>query len=309
MVKNQRLKKVILTPTTKGEVDEPISPKEIVKRGLMTQEEWDYVSEKALKLFKYGQLLAEKQGFILVDTKYEFGKTADGQILLIDELHTCDSSRYWIRKSYRQRFTAGEEPERLDKDIIRMYLKEVMKNPYEGKIPEIPQELKDELLNCYRGFYEKLTGLSPELEEEQPPKLLTDIFFRYGIPQKAIILSGSPSDGTHVQKLQEQLSLRQIYSESYVASAHKTTRRLLEILEQYAGQNVIWITVAGMSNALSGVVAGNTTQPVIACPPFSSKEDMMVNIHSTLQCPSNVPVLTVLKPGNVALCCKRIFSS
>ena len=60
-----------------------------------------------------------------------------------------------------------------------------MKNPYEGKIPEIPQELKDELLNCYRGFYEKLTGLSPELEEEQSPKLLTDIFFRYGIPQKA----------------------------------------------------------------------------------------------------------------------------
>jgi formyltetrahydrofolate-dependent phosphoribosylglycinamide formyltransferase len=309
LVKNQRLKRTVITPTTKGETDEPLSAKQIVERGLMTQKEWDYVSEKALELFKYGQYLADKQGFILVDTKYEFGKTEDGQIMLIDELHTCDSSRYWVRKSYKQRFAAGEEPERLDKDVIRVYLREVMDNPYEGDIPEIPDEMKFRLLECYKRFYENLTSTKTDPQEAQPASLLVNSFFSTGIPRKAVILSGSPSDGAHVKKLQEQLDMRQIYSESYIASAHKTTRRLLEILEQYENDNVIWITVAGMSNALSGVVAGNTTQPVIACPPFSSKEDMMINIHSTLQCPSNVPVLTVLKPGNVALCCKRIFNS
>ena len=98
--------------------------------------------------------------------------------------------------------------------------------------------------------------------------------------------------------------------ESYIASAHKNTRHVLQLIEKYNKdqRNVVWVTVAGRSNALSGVVAANSNDPVIACPPFSNKTDMMVNLHSTLQCPSNVPVMAILEPINVALSIKRIFN-
>ena len=104
-----------------------------------------------------------------------------------------------------------------------------------------------------------------------------------------------------------------IYSRNYVASAHKSTSLVLDILNSYEEQknrrSVVYVTVAGRSNALSGVVACNSTYPVIACPPFKDKNDMLVNIHSTLQMPSNVPVMTILEPLNVALAIKRMFSN
>ena len=86
-------------------MDKPISPAEIVEEGYMTQEEYNFVEEKALELFNFGQKISDAAGFILVDTKYEFGKTIDGQIILIDEVHTCDSSRFWIKDTYRERFS------------------------------------------------------------------------------------------------------------------------------------------------------------------------------------------------------------
>lgn len=99
----------VITPTTKAEDhDEPISPKEIVSRGLMTQADWDKVSAYALALFNFGQQEAAKRGLLLVDTKYEFGKDKDGNIFLIDEIHTPDSSRYWLAGSYPERHAAGK---------------------------------------------------------------------------------------------------------------------------------------------------------------------------------------------------------
>ena len=97
----------------------------------------------------------------------------------------------------------------------------------------------------------------------------------------------------------------------HYCSAHKNTKQLLDILDYYNGNyntKMVYITVAGRSNALSGVVACNTNRPVIACPPFKDKDDMMVNINSTLQMPSKVPVMTILEPVNVALACQRILS-
>ena len=101
-----------------------------------------------------------------------------------------------------------------------------------------------------------------------------------------------------------------ILVDTYVGSAHKNTREVLQLIDTFNAdkRNIIWVTVAGRSNALSGVVAANSKYPVIACPPFSNKTDMIVNVHSTLQCPSNVPVMTVLEPVNVALTIKRIFN-
>jgi len=154
--KNQKLECAVVTPTTKDISDVPISKIDIVENGYMTNDECDYVYEKAVKLFEYGQMMADKAGFILVDTKYEFGKDVEGNILLIDELHTCDSSRYWVKETYIERFENNLEPEKIDKDCIRDWVKSKC-NPYEDTIPEIPIELIEKTKNIYKYFFEKIT--------------------------------------------------------------------------------------------------------------------------------------------------------
>ncbi len=125
---------------------------------------------------------------------------------------------------------------------------------------------------------------------------------------QAIIIMGSPTDEPHAKKITDMLNEFGITWEQHVASAHKEPRKVLEILESNKeASGIIYITIAGRSNALSGFVAANSTFPTLACPPFADKTDMLVNIHSTLQMPSNTPVLTILDPGNCALAVKRIF--
>jgi phosphoribosylaminoimidazole-succinocarboxamide synthase len=150
-IKNQKLDYNIVTPTTKGETDELISSEEIVANNILTQDEWNYLETISLKLFEYGQQVADEKGLILVDTKYEFGKDINGNIILIDELHTCDSSRYWMKESYQQRFNEGLEPQRFDKDLIREWIKERC-NPYNDNLPEIPPELINNVYNEYSRF-------------------------------------------------------------------------------------------------------------------------------------------------------------
>ena len=119
---------------------------------------------------------------------------------------------------------------------------------------------------------------------------------------------GSESDRDFAQKIIKELEKYSISYDINVASAHKQPLEVLNILKSYtAEKGVVYITIAGRSNALSGFVAANSNSPVIACPPFKDKTDMLVNIHSTLQMPSNVPVLTILDPGNCALAVKRIL--
>ena len=122
LIKNQKLDQNMLTPTTKEEDhDRPISPVDIVKEGWMTKEDWEYCSQKALELFSFGQKTAAENGMILVDTKYEMGRDADGNIVLIDEIHTPDSSRYWISKTYHERMDSGLEPQNIDKEFLRLW--------------------------------------------------------------------------------------------------------------------------------------------------------------------------------------------
>ncbi|KAF2291601.1 hypothetical protein GH714_026055 [Hevea brasiliensis] len=136
----------ILTPTTKAaDHDVPVSPSEIIERGLMTQADYDEAIGKALSLFEYGQRVALDHGLILVDTKYKFGKGSDGSILLIDEVHTPDSSRYWIAHSYEERFQKGLEPENVDKEFLRLWFKDHC-DPYKDEVlPDAPEELVCEL--------------------------------------------------------------------------------------------------------------------------------------------------------------------
>ena len=125
---------------------------------------------------------------------------------------------------------------------------------------------------------------------------------------KAILIMGSTSDEPHAKKITDKLDDYGIAWEQHAASAHKQPLKVLEILENNIdGKDIVYITIAGRSNALSGFVAANCEFPTLGCPPFSDKTDMLVNIHSTLQMPSNTPVLTILDPGNCALAVKRIL--
>lgn len=159
MTKNERFEKPLITPTTKStEHDEKITPAEIVSQKLMTQQQWDYVADKALKIFQRGAEISAEHNLILVDTKYEFGYDENGTIYLCDEIHTPDSSRFWLKDSYEQRIREGKEPENIDKEFLRLWFKEHC-DPYKDKIlPEAPAELIIELSARYIRLYEMITG-------------------------------------------------------------------------------------------------------------------------------------------------------
>lgn len=159
MRKNDQLEQPVVTPTTKSAThDVPVSPQEIVEQGLLSRKDWDQVSSAALALFKFGQEQAAAQGLLLVDTKYEFGVDADGQILLIDEMHTPDSSRYWIQESYSSRHASRQEPESVDKEFLRLWFRERC-DPYADKVlPEAPIDLVTELSRRYIYLYQEITG-------------------------------------------------------------------------------------------------------------------------------------------------------
>ncbi len=152
----------IVTPSTKapkGEHDEPISAKEIVGRGLVDQKTWDACVEKALALFSAGQRWAMSRGLVLVDTKYEFGIAEDnGALTLIDEIHTPDSSRYWVAEGHAERIARGEEQRMLDKENIRQWLISERNYLGDGPAPIIPDEVRVALASKYAELYEQLTG-------------------------------------------------------------------------------------------------------------------------------------------------------
>eukprot|EP00968_Pinguiococcus_pyrenoidosus_P009911 scaffold770_cov255-Pinguiococcus_pyrenoidosus.AAC.64 len=159
LVKNQKLAANLLTPTTKDDVhDELISAEEVVSSGRMTQAQWDYCAQAAHRLFEFGQEVAAARGLILVDTKYEFGLDEAGTIRLIDEIHTPDSSRYWIADTYEERMAAGKAPENIDKEFLRLWFREHC-DPYKDEVlPEAPAELVAELSRRYIMLYEMITG-------------------------------------------------------------------------------------------------------------------------------------------------------
>jgi phosphoribosylaminoimidazole-succinocarboxamide synthase len=158
--KNAALPEPIITPTTKGGEtghDERLTCAEVVEKGLLDEETWNQVQAAALAIFKRGQELAHKAGLILVDTKYEFGIASDGSVVLIDEVHTPDSSRFWKANTYAERFAAGEDPENFDKEFVRIaYADKGYRG--DGEIPEMPAELWASASERYITIYETLTG-------------------------------------------------------------------------------------------------------------------------------------------------------
>jgi phosphoribosylaminoimidazole-succinocarboxamide synthase len=169
MKKNQKLDYPVLTPTTKSdEHDRPVTSKQIVEEKIMPAELWQQLSETAIKLFKRGQEVALSRGLILVDTKYEFGLDEGGKLMLIDEIHTPDSSRYWQAKSFKERIDQGLEPQNFDKEFLRLWFKE-HSNPYEDKVlPPAPADMVAELSGRYIQIFEQITGEKFETDLQTP---------------------------------------------------------------------------------------------------------------------------------------------
>ncbi len=166
--KNSRFEKPIITPSTKAERglhDESVSAEEVIKKGLVSEKTYKEMEKAALALFNFGSNLVSGQNLILVDTKYEFGEL-DGKLVLIDEAHTPDSSRFWIKDTYEKLFSKGQEPQKLDKEYVRQWLSN-KGFIGDGKIPSIPDEIKIEAAKRYITAYEMITGKSFEAKNEE----------------------------------------------------------------------------------------------------------------------------------------------
>src|SRR5882724_7515707 len=173
MRENQKLERTIITPTTKAfdaGHDEPLTEAAILEQKLLTPAQWREVSELALRLFARGREMAAERGLILVDTKYEFGFDGEGRIILADEIHTPDSSRYWFLANYQQRFEAGERQQSFDKDFVRSWVV-ARCDPYKDPIPEIPRDTVLEAARIYVSVFETITGRAFPLPDASAPVL------------------------------------------------------------------------------------------------------------------------------------------
>jgi len=180
MKENQKFPKPIITPTTKAEHghDENISREEIISQGLVSKEDYEQIEKFTYYLFNYGTTLAARNGLILVDTKYEFGKTSDGDIVLIDEVHTPDSSRYFYSEGYQERFVKGEPQRQLSKEFVREWL---MECGFKGEPGQVPPELSHEFIKSITERYKELylqLGMDPNdlPEEDKEPDVYESVF-------------------------------------------------------------------------------------------------------------------------------------
>jgi len=162
MKEHQKFEKPIITPTTKAEIgthDEDISREEIIARGIIPEADYEKMEKYALALFERGTRMAAERGLILVDTKYEFGRRPDGEIILIDEIHTPDSSRYFYSEGYQEKFDKGEQQKQLSKEFVREWL---MDNGFQGKdgqkVPEMTPERVNIISDRYIELFENITG-------------------------------------------------------------------------------------------------------------------------------------------------------
>lgn len=299
----------IFTPTTKGKKDRPITESEILNQGIVSRSELADIKRRCLELFHKGADYLGRLGIEMIDTKFEMAFDTKGGIHFIDEIFTPDSSRFIIH---------GKQ---MDKDALRKWTTEneamILGLPVgaDGTRDglELPTEIAEGLANNYRSFYELITvGRESQLNTSNNLQCSEEM-----LPIRcAILIAGSDADWVHIAKLRTELASRGILSVNYYSSAHKKTLATMEIINKWnlaRQQNpvarYVYITCAGMSNALSGVVAANSRGiPVIACPPFKDLDDLATNINSTLQMPSSVPVACVIRPDNVALFCANLLN-
>jgi len=303
---NARFPEPLVTPTTKEKSDRPITPKEIAEEGWTTAESYEQMKEVSLRLFERGSRLLAEKGLILVDTKYEFG-LLDGELILIDEIHTPDSSRMWEQAAYdRDPLTV----EAHDKEYVRRWLRE---NRKDGAYPSVlPDEVVQETTRRYVEIAEQVTGETLRPSAEDARIRLARNLHREGLIKDGFvaILMGSRADLEHAEKMKAVMEAKDVFVDLRVVSAHKNGEDIAPLLAEYdeAIEPGAIIAVAGLSNGLGGALAANSVLPVISCPPFKDGTDLMININSSLMMPSNVPAMTVVRPKEAALAALRTLN-
>jgi len=293
----------LLTPTTKEASDRPITAEEIVAGGWASVEQYREMEHLSRELFRRGTKLLAERGLILVDTKYEFG-TAGGGLILIDELHTSDSSRIWDREAYRAD-PAGVEA--LDKEFVRRWL---LRAGEAGTVPDaLPDDVVAETGRRYAELCRRVTGAAPTDAGGDPRRRLVDALVAEGLIKDAFVLivMGSRSDLEHARAIASALEPYDVAVLMRVISAHKVPEAipaLAAALNASVEPGAV-IAVAGGSNGLGGALAANLNLPVINCPPFRDQVDLLLNIGSSLVMPSRVPAMTVLRPAEAAAAALR----
>jgi fusion protein PurCD len=303
---NQRFPTPLVTPTTKEANDREITPAEIVSEGWTTAERYEKMKEISLRLFERGSEILAAKGLILVDTKYEFGLLGD-DIVLIDEIHTPDSSRMWDQAAY------DKDPlkvESHDKEYVRAWLRA---NRVNGEYPTaLPVDVVRETTRRYVEIYERIVGEKFPVSTEDPRARLARNLNREGLIKEGFvaIVMGSRADLDHAGKMKAVVESHGIFADVRVCSAHKNGEDLPALLADYnaAIEPGAIIAIAGLSNGLGGALAANSCLPVISCPPFKDGVDMLLNLNSSLMMPSAVPNMTVVKPKEAAAAALRALN-
>jgi phosphoribosylaminoimidazole-succinocarboxamide synthase len=305
---NARLPEPVVTPTTKEDVghDRDVTPDEVVSLGLATRDQYDEMARTALELFTAGSKMLAARGLLLADTKYELG-LIDGRLALIDEIHTPDSSRFWDGERWEHDPSTAES---LDKEYVRAWL---MEHRDGDDIPFfLPDHVVAETSRRYLELYERVTGspLTPRPpSDEGPGHRLYANLVREGVIRDAwvAVVMGSPHDIEHCRKIAAVLEGYGVMVDLRVMSAHKNGEDIARLAEEYNGsiEPGAVIAVAGLSNGLGGALAASLDVPVLSCPPFSDRADMLVNVNSSLMMPSGVPAATVIRPVEAAAAALR----
>ena len=309
--KHQQFPTPIVTPTTKEESDREITPDNLVSEGWVSRELYDRMAAKSLELFQVGSDLLKEKGIILVDTKYEFG-LLNGELILIDEIHTPDSSRFWSAEDYAKN---PEGAEQMDKEYVRQWL---IANKVDDKYPRaLPPEVAQEASRRYLDIYQRIVGQPLPTADETATggnvaNRLVSNLVKAGLMQDAWvnIVMGSPADKEHCQKIRAYFEGYGVFTQLRVCSAHKNGEEIGPMAEVWnrSIEPGVLIAVAGLSNGLGGALAANVNVPVISCPPWKDYAELAMNLNSSVIMPSGTPNLTVVRPDNAAQAALRALN-
>lgn len=313
---NQQLEELFINPTSKAEEghDEEINEKQcleiISKQFNLKKDEagelYEKIKKQSIAIFQSGMQLASSGKLLLVDTKYEFGMTKDGRLVLIDEIHTPDSSRYWLKKDYEK-----GKPEEWSKEFVRQYL---ISQGFmgDGKIPDLSKEVIIETSKRYIDIYERLVGKF-EFNEYPIQQRLIHNLKKTGHTKGmlAVIIMGSFNDISHCCSLKTELKKYDIPVEMRVASAHRTPAYVEKLINYYnkSIEPLVMIGVAGGTDALSGALAARSNNLVISCPPYSSSpKEVKKALEMCLGNPKGSSNVLTPKRENVAKATAQHFS-
>ena len=311
LTKHQQFPAPIVTPTTKEESDREITPENLVSEGWVSKELYDQMAEKALQLFQVGSDMLAAQNIILVDTKYEFG-LLNGELILIDEIHTPDSSRFWAADDYARN---PEGVEQMDKEYVRQWL---IANKQDGLYPRaLSPEVTTEASRRYLDIYQRIVGraLPTAGEDTAGGNVATRLvgnLVRAGLMKDAWvnIVMGSPDDKERCLEIRAFFEGYGVFTQLRVISAHKNG-------EEITGMADVWnrsiepgviIAVASLSNGLGGALAASVNVPVISCPSWQDFAELTANLNSSVIMPSATPSLTVVRPDNAAQAALRCLN-